>query len=113
MVTESKGDGVVDTTPALPADYVSTPVTVEAKKIGVIIGPKGETLHAIQKAAEVEITTPKSDRDTTGPVIVTVAGPAEGVKKAIKAIKELVEKGYSKLIAGDDFNEGSITVHSS
>ena len=114
VTTEGTGEGVTgDATPAVPADFVSTPVTVEAKKLGVLIGPKGVTLHAIQDATGVEITTPKADRETTGPVVVTVAGPAEGVKKAIKAIKELAEKGYSKLIAGDDFNEGSIIVHSS
>ena len=36
------------TEPSQPADYVKTEVTVESKKIGIIIGPKGVTLHGIQ-----------------------------------------------------------------
>ena len=59
----------------------------------------------------MEINTPKGERDTTSPIIITVAGPAEGVSRAIKAINELVSKGYTKLLAGEDFKEGSLEVH--
>ena len=44
VVPESSGPSE----PSLPADYVKTEVTVESKKIGIIIGPKGVTLHGIQ-----------------------------------------------------------------
>ena len=41
---------------------------------------------------------------------VTVTGTADAVAKATRAIKDLVTKGYSKLIAGEDFQESSVTV---
>ena len=41
---------------------------------------------------------------------VTVSGTADAVAKATRAIKDLVTKGYSKLIAGEDFQESSISV---
>ena len=36
--------------PSQPADFVKTEISVESKKIGVIIGHKGVTLHGIQGA---------------------------------------------------------------
>ena len=71
---------------AASVDVVRGSVTIDAKKVGAVIGSKGATLHAIQNAAQVEITMPK-DKDATGPVEVVVVGPAEGVKKGKKKIK--------------------------
>jgi KH domain len=62
-------------------------------------------------ATGVEINTPKVDRDSTAPMVITVTGTADGVARATKAINELVTKGYCKLLASDDFKEGSIEVH--
>lgn len=49
-------------TPVVPVDSVKAEISVNQKKIGTIIGPKGVTLHAIQDATGVEINTPKGDR---------------------------------------------------
>ena len=96
---------------AVSADFIKSDISVDSKKIGIIIGPKGVTLHNIQKMCGVEINTPRSDRDATGPVIVNISGPVEGVRKASQAIFELCTKGYSKMLAPEDFKEGSIEVH--
>jgi hypothetical protein len=68
--------------PVAPADLTRQVVSVDSKKLGIIIGPKGATLQALQAATGAEISTPK-DRDATGPVDVLVVGPADGVKKGI------------------------------
>ena len=97
--------------PAVSADFVKNDISIDSKKIGIIIGPKGVTLHGIQNICGVEINTPKGDRDTVAPMIVSISGPAEGVRKATQAIHELCTKGYSKMLAPEDFKEGSIEVH--
>ena len=100
-------------------DSVTQLVAVDAKKLGRIIGPKGKTLNDIQDAtaSRIDIPKPAGDKDdnkkppaTT--VQVTVTGPAAGVPKAVRAIEDLCSKGYSKLIAGEDFSESSIHISS-
>lgn len=100
-----------DKEPAVPVDFVKAEISVNQKKIGTIIGPKGITLHGIQAATGVEINTPKGDRDSTGLVVVTVTGTADGVARATEAINDLCGKGYSRLLAGEDFKESSMEVH--
>ena len=109
-VAPPTSEGVTPTEPVVPADFAKTEIPVDSKKIGSIIGPKGVTLHGIQDMCGVEINTPKGERDGSAPVIVTVSGPAEGVERAIQAINDICTKGYSKLLAGEDFKEGSIDV---
>lgn len=104
-------DSAVPSEPAVPVDFVKAEISVDAKKIGVIIGPKGVTLHGIQDATGVEINTPKGDRDSATPVIITISGTADGVAMATRAINDLCAKGYSKLLAGEDFRESYIDVH--
>lgn len=91
------------------SSLVTEIVMVDSKKIGGIIGPKGATLHAIQDMTEVTINTPK-DRDGAPQAAVTVIGSSEGVFAAIKIIKELNSKGYSKALEGENFNESAISV---
>ena len=91
------------------SSLVTEIVMVDSKKIGGIIGPKGVTLHAIQDMTEVTINTPK-DRDGAPQAAVTVIGSSEGVFAAIKIIKELNSKGYSKALEGENFNESAISV---
>jgi predicted RNA-binding protein YlqC (UPF0109 family) len=98
-----------DLTAQATSSVVTEQVMVDSKKIGGIIGPKGVTLHAIQDMTEVKIDTPK-DRDGSAQVAVTVSGSAEGVVAAVKIIKELNTKGYSKALEGDNFNESAISV---
>ena len=76
-----------------------------------MIGAKGVHLKAIQEITGASISTPKGERDNTVPAMVTVSGTKDAVAKATRAIKDLATKGYSKLIAGEDFQESSVMVH--
>jgi hypothetical protein len=44
-------------------------------------------------------------------VEVVIEGPAAGVKNAVRALNELISKGYCALLAPEDFVEGSVTVN--
>ena len=81
------------------------------KKLGAVIGAKGVNLKAIQETTGASISTPKGERDNTVPATVTVSGTKDAVAKATRAIKDLATKGYSKLIAGEDFQESSVMVN--
>lgn len=104
---------------AVPTE-ISKSVKVESKRLGVIIGPKGVTKIAIQDATSTEIRTPRldpeakdKDRDSSALVDVEVIGSQDWeVNAAIKAVKDMASKGYCALLAGENFSEGSITVHS-
>ena len=97
--------------PAGP-EVVTSTIEVDAKKIGLLIGPKGATKMAIQEKTGVEIMLPqKSDKEITGPVDIIVSGPADGVFFASRAIRDLAAKGYCALLGGDTFSEGHIVVH--
>jgi hypothetical protein len=96
--------------PVVVVDSVTAQLTVEAKKIGLLIGPKGVTKIGIQDAtgATINIT---NDRESTAPVVITVEGPKAGVEKAVIALNELLTKGYTTLLTPENFVEGSVTVH--
>ena len=89
-------------------------ITIDARKVGVVIGPKGVTKLAIQEKTGVVIEFPPrsadKDKEATEPVPVTIRGPSEGVKKAAKNIKDLTTKGYCALLEGDNFSEGFIQI---
>lgn len=101
-------------------------VSVDAKKIGIIIGPKGATMKAIEEASgcKLDINAPSKDEPTTKQqqqvrsskqpqmAIVVVSGDTkDAIQKAKKAIKELATKGYATLLQADNFGEYSISVH--
>lgn len=92
-------------------DSVTTQVTVESRKLGLLIGPKGVTKIGMQTATGTEIIMPKVEKDFNGPTEISVTGPAEGVARAVDAINELCVKGYCNLLAADDFHEGYVAVH--
>ena len=98
-----------------PAPVLTMEVTFEARRVGVIIGPKGATLHAIEAATGAHITIDKGNKDKDGkadedPVTATISGPEESLKPAKKAIEELASKGYCRLLGGDDFIESHVTI---
>ena len=97
-------------TPPAPVDLVTKELTVEAKKLGLLIGPKGITKIGMQTATGTEISMPKVEKDHTGPVTVAVTGSAEGVDRAVYALNELCQKGYCNLLASPDFHEGYVEV---
>jgi hypothetical protein len=95
--------------PSAPVDKTTAEIMVDGKKVGSIIGQKGATLRTIQESTGTEITIPK-DRDAkTVPIVIS--GPAEGVASATKCINDLVNKGYSGLLEGDDFSEGHVSIN--
>lgn len=101
----------VHTAPA-QNDSTKKQVTVDSKKIGVIIGPKGSVMRSIQELTGVEITLPAvGARPATGPTIVTLSGTAEAVSRASAIVTDLCNKGYSAQLAGEDFQESAVTVH--
>ena len=61
---------------------------------------------------DTHYNTPTNIRHNTSSLQtqVTVSGTADAVAKATRAIKDMVTKGYSKLIAGEDFQESSVMV---
>jgi hypothetical protein len=98
-------------TPSEPIDRVTEEVTVPAKKVGAIIGSKGCVKIALQVATGTDIQFPKTTKEGSESTTATITGPAEGVKKAKKAIQDLISKGYSGLLEGEDFRETQVPVH--
>jgi len=77
-----------------------------------LIGPKGQTKIAIQYLTGAEINMPKIEKETSGSkCTISVSGTGSAVKSAIKAMKELCEKGYASLLNHPDFVEGQVTVN--
>jgi len=103
--------------PAIPAGETSVTVKVEARKVGIIIGPKGATMNALQAATgtKLEVNAPKAEDGSVSnnPAAVVVTGPTEGVGRARTAIKELCAKGYALELQEDGFIEASVAVHPS
>ena len=96
---------------------VTKSVQIENRKLGIIIGPKGVTKIAIQTATNTEIITPRQvdvdNKDSSALVTVDVVGNVEWeVNAAIRAVKDMAMKGYCALLGGENFSEGSISVHS-
>lgn len=75
------------------AGTVDTLVDVPENKRGIVIGPKGSNLKALQERLGVKINFPEKGSEDG----VTIVGEAEAIKKAAAAIKMLVEEGYSDI----------------
>jgi len=82
-------------------------IDVPSSKIGAVIGRGGENIKIITAKTGAKVNMP--DRDS-GSNTVTVTGPAEAVKEAIQAIKELMDKGFSSLTHANH-TMASINVH--
>lgn len=98
------------TPPPAPIDSVTKQLTVEARKLGLLIGPKGVTKIGLQNATGTDIAMPKVEKDFNGPVEISITGTNEGVDRAIFALNEMVVKGYSTILASPDFHEGYVEV---
>lgn len=91
--------------PSKPAGPPVTTVTIEVpeSRIGIVIGPKGATIKAIQeKSGGCRIDTTNN--------LFTLTGPAPAVQTAESAMRDLIEKGYTSLTF-DDFQENGVMVH--
>jgi polyribonucleotide nucleotidyltransferase len=104
---------------AAPKGPASETITVDAKKIGIIIGPKGSTMQALQAATgcKLDVNAPPKDAakpSSTATVVITAstdAGVTSDFGLAKAAIRELERNGYAKILQGEDFAENSISVH--
>mmetsp|Transcript_32943 Transcript_32943/g.80076 ORF Transcript_32943/g.80076 Transcript_32943/m.80076 type:complete len:514 (-) Transcript_32943:172-1713(-) len=104
---------------AAPKGPASETITVDAKKIGIIIGPKGTTMQALQAATgcKLDVNAPPKDAakpTATATVVITAstdAGVTSDFGLAKAAIRELERNGYAKILQGEDFSENSISVH--
>jgi len=101
--------------PAPAAVNLTESISIDAKKVGIVIGPKGATMMAIQEATgcKLDINAPSKDEKNPGTKAgVVISGPdKDSVIKAKKAVQELATKGYAKLLQSDNFGEFSISVH--
>jgi len=78
-------------------------LSIESNHIGRIVGPKGTTLKMIQEASECKIDISEGE--------VSIVGPEDGMPIAVKAIKELTQKGFCSLAYGSDFQEQFMNIH--
>jgi len=114
---------------AAPVIIPKETVTIDGSRVGIIIGPKGATMLAIQErtGCKLDVNAPKQEENGGGgnqfrPVtggkktkvtatVVITEGTNEGRVLAKKAILELADRGYAALLQGDQFGEASISVH--
>jgi len=67
----------------------------EARELGIIIGPKGANIKAIQDATGAKINTPERNSNSNK---ITINGPdKDSVNKARNAIKDLLTLGFSSI----------------
>ena len=97
--------------PTPPPEMSTAVLTIDATRLGHLIGPGGKTRSAIKEKTGTQVSMPRTEKDAKGPVDVTVTGPPDGVARAIKALQELNEKGYALLLEGDDFVETSVQIN--
>ena len=95
---------------AAAADQEKKEIAVPSRKIGTIVGKAGSTINAIRDAAGVEINIQDKESTSGDTTIVTITGDADGVKFAVKIINETIKNNYCKLMKGEHFKEGSMSV---
>ena len=106
-------------TPEVPPTKTSEIVSIDASKVGIIIGPKGATMQAIQAATGCKLDVnapakdgPKTSRVTKATVVITNEGTTtDGIAKARQAILELASRGFATLLQSETFGESHVQVH--
>lgn len=114
---------------AAESTKISVTVTIDASRVGIIIGPKGATMNAIQEktGTKLDVNAPKLEekaasnqfrpvvggrsKSTAKATVVISEGTTEGQKAAKKAILELADRGYAALLQAEGFGESTIAVH--
>ena len=95
----------------------SVSVQIDAKKAGIVIGPKGSTMQAIEAALDVKLDINAPARDDPKPspfaTVIITADEANtgGIARAKSAIKELCTKGYTAITEAPGFCEQYVSVH--
>merc|ERR1711935_488731 len=77
---------------------------ISSKYYGLFIGPGGVTRQALSDATGCDIQVPKIGE--FGPIVVK--GSKQACEVCVKALEELVEKGYSTLLDKDATDEGVV-----
>ena len=92
---------------AAPKETASI-ITIDAKKVGILIGPKGATLKSLSLATgcTLDVNAPKGAQNAT----VSLSGPPQGIESARVTILELQRKGYASLLQSEDFGEFGVDV---
>mmetsp|Transcript_18253 Transcript_18253/g.33066 ORF Transcript_18253/g.33066 Transcript_18253/m.33066 type:complete len:464 (+) Transcript_18253:66-1457(+) len=109
---------------AAATNGASLSVTIDASRIGIIIGPKGATMNAIQEktGTKLDVNAPKLDdtkpsgnnqrssKKQTATVVIT-EGTSETRQLAKTTILDLADRGYAALLQAEGFGESSVSVH--
>lgn len=74
----------------------------DEKLLGRILGGKGATKKSIEESSDCVMTIAGA--------MVSLTGPKDGVEVGMKAIDEIIQKGFSSHIMGPDFQEAEIKV---
>lgn len=106
---KGKGKGGEEAPGAQPKKRFGGEQTSELKPldsnelIGRIVGPQGSTLKLLELETQCKL-------DFVGDA-VNITGPEQGVEAAIKAIDDIINKGYTNLTYGDGFAEITMKLH--
>ena len=111
---------------AAATNGASLSVTIDASRIGIIIGPKGATMNAIQEktGTKLDVNAPKLDdakpssagnnrsgsKKQTATVVIT-EGTSETRQLAKTTVLDLADRGYAALLQAEGFGESSVSVH--
>jgi rRNA processing protein Krr1/Pno1 len=76
-------------------DFTMQTFSVDGKKLGQVIGHKGETVQAIQNASGAKINT------SNGSNVISIVGTRDRVQSARQIIDELINDGYSNALLKD------------
>lgn len=82
---------------------------INTKQIGILIGPGGKNLQAIQAGTNTRINVPRNPQGST--TNVEIEGLGVNINNAKNAIRDLMNKGYCSHTIDDDFYEDHIMVH--
>merc|ERR1719295_282235 len=74
-----------------------------AELVGRIVGPGGSTLKSLELETQCKIEFMEE--------AISISGPEEGVQAAIKAVDDIISKGYTNLTYGDGFAEVTMKLH--
>jgi len=117
------------------AAAASLTVTIDASRVGIVIGPRGATMNSIQEktGTKLDVNAPAKPEDGAGagaasngqfrPVVngsssssnkatvVVSEGTPEMQQVAKRAVLELADRGYATLLQAEGFGESSVSVH--
>jgi hypothetical protein len=90
----------------------NTTVSIDPKKLGIVIGPKGSTMKRIEEISKCRLRTIDQDPSIQAKSAhIRVEGPdVESVREACRLVTDLCSKGYSAKLEGGDFTESFVEI---